>query len=76
MTVPQVLSRRGGTFRPHYDSDETRQEAMLRGMLAATHGPSLGERLRGWWRLIRLAPGVLRGTRLPEQARERTRCQQ
>jgi acyl-CoA reductase-like NAD-dependent aldehyde dehydrogenase len=59
MTVPQVVSLRGGTFRPHYDTDDPKklavQERLLRGMLAATHGRSLGERLGGWWRVVRAA---------------------
>jgi acyl-CoA reductase-like NAD-dependent aldehyde dehydrogenase len=53
MTVPQTVSVRSGTFRPHYEADT--QEELLRGMLQATHGAGIGQRLRGWWRLIRAA---------------------
>jgi acyl-CoA reductase-like NAD-dependent aldehyde dehydrogenase len=59
MTVPQVVSFRGGTFRPHYDSGDPeklkKQGELLRGFLEAGHSPSLGGRLRGWWRVARAA---------------------
>jgi acyl-CoA reductase-like NAD-dependent aldehyde dehydrogenase len=59
MTVPQTVSVRGGTFRPHFDSGEpaklAAQEELLRGMMQARHGPTILARLRGWWRLIRAA---------------------
>jgi acyl-CoA reductase-like NAD-dependent aldehyde dehydrogenase len=57
MTVPQVVSARGGRFRPHYglnDPDRAdRQVELLRGLLGAGHAPTLGGRLRGWWRLLK-----------------------
>ena len=34
MTVPQVVSVRGGSFRPHYDLDDPRQ--FRRGLFGAT----------------------------------------
>jgi acyl-CoA reductase-like NAD-dependent aldehyde dehydrogenase len=59
LTVPQVVSVRGGTFRPHYDSiDPTRQEAqaeLLAGLLQASHASGLRQRLAGWWRVVRRA---------------------
>ena len=59
MTVPQVVSTRGGTFRPHYDMGDPAKLAasddMLRGMLEATHAPTFLARMRGWWRTIRAA---------------------
>ncbi len=63
MTIPQVVSVRGGTFRPHYDlaagKSAAKQEELLRGLLESGHAPTLGQRLRGWWRLVR---AVWRGT--------------
>jgi acyl-CoA reductase-like NAD-dependent aldehyde dehydrogenase len=59
MTVPQTLSARGGSFRPHYDAvDPSRQGALaeqLQALLQATHAPHFGQRLAGWWRLVRAA---------------------
>jgi acyl-CoA reductase-like NAD-dependent aldehyde dehydrogenase len=56
MTVPQVVSVRGGSFRPHYDmsagSAVSRGE-MVRGLLAFAHGATLGQRIRGAWRLVK-----------------------
>jgi acyl-CoA reductase-like NAD-dependent aldehyde dehydrogenase len=56
MTVPQTVSVRKGTFRPHYDIGDSGklagQEALVRTILQATHAPRLGQRLQGWWRLI------------------------
>jgi acyl-CoA reductase-like NAD-dependent aldehyde dehydrogenase len=64
MTVPQVVSRRGGRFRPHYDlalgGAAARQAELARGLLEAAHAPTLGRRLRGWWRLLRGARHYLR----------------
>jgi acyl-CoA reductase-like NAD-dependent aldehyde dehydrogenase len=60
MTVPQVVSERGGTFRPHYDlsagveaSKVANQEELVRGLLESGHAPTWRERWRGWLRLIR-----------------------
>jgi acyl-CoA reductase-like NAD-dependent aldehyde dehydrogenase len=59
MTVPQVVSVRGGTFRPHYDKDdETKsapQEELLRGLLQAGHSPTIWGRIAGFWRVVRAA---------------------
>ncbi len=55
MTVPQVVSVRSGTFRPHYDM-ATRgpggQEGLLRGLLLFLHGRGLRARWRGLRQLI------------------------
>jgi aldehyde dehydrogenase (NAD+) len=57
MTVPQVVSVKGGRFRPHYElaagRDAAGQEGLVRGLLEAGHAPSWGRRLRGWWRVVR-----------------------
>ena len=50
MTVPQVVTVRGGTFRPHVDAALSRDPAagdVTRGLLRLTHGRTLGERWRG-----------------------------
>ena len=55
MTVPQVVSVRGGKFRPHYepmgDADGPTAQ-MARGLLAWCHGRTMGVRWNGFWRLI------------------------
>lgn len=56
MTVPQVLSERGGTYRPHYEMATTgpgRQEALLRGILRFVHAKGFRERWRGFWQMLR-----------------------
>jgi aldehyde dehydrogenase (NAD+) len=61
MTVPQVVSVRSGTFRPHYDlttGDSASQGEMVRGLLAYEHAPSWGQRVAGLWRVLR---GMLKG---------------
>jgi acyl-CoA reductase-like NAD-dependent aldehyde dehydrogenase len=59
MTVPQVVSVKGGAFRPHYDMGDPQklqgQGELLRGFLEAGHAPGFGQRLRGWWRVVRAA---------------------
>lgn len=56
MTVPQVVSRKSGTFRPHYNfaaGKNIDQEEMMRGLLEMTQSPSLLRRWRGIWRVFR-----------------------
>jgi acyl-CoA reductase-like NAD-dependent aldehyde dehydrogenase len=57
MTVPQVVSLRGGRFRPHYEmalgQEAERQAELLRGLLDSAHAPTLAGRLCGWWHLLR-----------------------
>jgi acyl-CoA reductase-like NAD-dependent aldehyde dehydrogenase len=63
MTVPQVVSRRSGRFRPHYQlaagqaTPETLavQEDLLRGLLESGHAQTWRRRWRGWWRFLRAA---------------------
>jgi aldehyde dehydrogenase (NAD+) len=55
MTVSQVVSVRGGSFRPHYDMSAgsiVSHGALVRGMLAFSHAATLRQRLAGLWRLI------------------------
>ena len=57
----KVVSVKSGTFRPHYDVDPGKRastEALLRGVLQATHAPTFFARLGGWWRVVR---AVLKG---------------
>ena len=56
MTVPQVISSRSGSFRPHLDaalSPLPGDRELLTGMLRFTHGRGLGERLRGLRQMLR-----------------------
>src|SRR5262245_5202659 len=55
MTVPQVVSVRGGTFRPHYEptgGPNGPLHRMLLGLLTWRHAPRLGQRVRGFWRMV------------------------
>jgi aldehyde dehydrogenase (NAD+) len=55
MTVPQVVSVRKGTFRPHYDlttKKPGKQEGLLRGLLRFCHGRGFLERWRGFRQLL------------------------
>lgn len=58
MTVPQVVSVRSGSFRPHYDIHDPvklqKQGDLVKGFLEATHAPTFGRRLAGWWRVLRI----------------------
>ena len=50
MTEPQVVTVRGGTFRPHVDAGLTPTPAAARtveGLLLVTHGRRLRDRWRG-----------------------------
>jgi acyl-CoA reductase-like NAD-dependent aldehyde dehydrogenase len=56
MTTTQVVSVRGGSFRPHYDlgaGSRVGHGEMLRGLLAFGHGASARERMKGMWRLAK-----------------------
>src|SRR6266540_3232157 len=56
MTVPQVVSVRGGTFRPHYDfavGKASGNEELMRGLLHMSHGAGFLQRWRGFWQVFR-----------------------
>jgi acyl-CoA reductase-like NAD-dependent aldehyde dehydrogenase len=56
LTTPQVVSTRGGRFRPHYEPvgrGATLSAALLRGLLECSHARTLGERWRGFRRMLR-----------------------
>jgi acyl-CoA reductase-like NAD-dependent aldehyde dehydrogenase len=56
MTVPQVVTVRKGTFRPHFDEAITPDPAtvdVLRGLLRWTHARGLREKFRGLWQMLR-----------------------
>jgi acyl-CoA reductase-like NAD-dependent aldehyde dehydrogenase len=52
MTVPQVVSVRGGKFRPHYDGATPELERLLRRMLEWSHAPTWTRRLKGFWNTV------------------------
>ena len=56
MTVPQAVSFKGGSFRPHYDLASGKgaadQTELLRTLLESTHAPTRGRRWRAWLRLL------------------------
>lgn len=55
MTVPQVVSVRGGRFRPHYDQAVGKMpisRQSLQGMLEMSHGRGFGARWRGFVRFL------------------------
>jgi hypothetical protein len=55
MTTPQVVSVRGGKFRPHYEptgGPNGPMHRMLQGLLAWRHAPNFGQRFRGFWRMV------------------------
>jgi acyl-CoA reductase-like NAD-dependent aldehyde dehydrogenase len=55
MTTPQVVSVRGGKFRPHYEptgGPNGPMHRMLQGLLAWRHAPGFGQRFRGFWRMV------------------------
>jgi len=56
MTVPQVVSVRGGRYRPHYEltaNPGASQGDLVRALLDYGHGATLGQRLGGLVRLVR-----------------------
>lgn len=56
LTVPQVVTVRRGTFRPHFDEAVQPDPAtpdILRGLLRWTHARGWGEKLRGLGQLFR-----------------------
>jgi acyl-CoA reductase-like NAD-dependent aldehyde dehydrogenase len=56
MTVPQVVTVRAGTFRPHFDETARPDPAtadLLRGLLRWTHARGFGEKWRGLWQMVR-----------------------
>ena len=56
MTVPQVVTIRKGTFRPHFDDAANPDPAtadIIRGLLRWTHARGIGAKLGGLWQLVR-----------------------
>jgi aldehyde dehydrogenase (NAD+) len=56
MTVPQVVTVRSGSFRPHFDEAVNADPAtgdILGGLLQMTHSRGLGEKISGLRQLIR-----------------------
>ena len=56
MTVPQAVSLKGGSFRPHYDLASGKgipdQAELLRTLLESAHAPTRDRRWRAWFRLM------------------------
>jgi aldehyde dehydrogenase (NAD+) len=56
-TVPQTVSVKAGTFRPHFDlaagQGTGKDDARARALLEAGHAPTFGRRLAGFLKLIR-----------------------
>jgi len=56
MTIPQVVTVRNGTFRPHFDeasNPDPATETILRGVLRWSHASRVRERLSGLWQMVR-----------------------
>ena len=56
LTVPQVVTVRKGSFRPHVDAALSRDPSagdVTRGLLRLSHGRTLGERWRGLRQMVR-----------------------
>jgi len=56
MTVPQVVSVRGGSFRPHYGASVGKppmSAERFRGLLQWSHAATFGKRMRGLFRMVR-----------------------
>lgn len=56
MTVPQVVSVRGGSYRPHFDQAVGKMplsQESLEGMLQMSHGQGLGQRWSGLVHFVR-----------------------
>ena len=56
MTVPQVVTVRKGTFRPHFDDAADPDPAtadIIRGLLRWTHARGIGAKFGGLWQMVR-----------------------
>jgi len=56
LTVPQVVTVRGGAFRPHFDeavAPDPATEQIIRGLIRWTHARGLGENARGLWQMMK-----------------------
>jgi acyl-CoA reductase-like NAD-dependent aldehyde dehydrogenase len=63
MTVPQVVSIKKGTLRPHYDSSidpDPYQGALFTGMIGMTHDSSIKGKLKSLRRLMKAGVGTVR----------------
>ncbi len=55
LTRPRVVVRRGGRWRPHYQTLEAGDEVIFEKLIQAKHARSWQQRLRGWIDLGRVA---------------------
>jgi aldehyde dehydrogenase (NAD+) len=53
MTTTQVVSTRGGQFRPHFGGATPALIGSLRGLLSWSHAPRFADRVRGMWTTVR-----------------------
>ena len=63
MTAPQVVSVRGGSFRPHYDTAGGTDPAtaeLLKGLLTWSHGRGFRRRWSALWQMLRGARASLK----------------
>jgi acyl-CoA reductase-like NAD-dependent aldehyde dehydrogenase len=66
MTMPQVVSRKSGRFRPHYDMTfdlaagrhKPSNGDLMRGLLESGHMPTLSGKMGGWRKLISAVRGM------------------
>ncbi|HTK75653.1 MAG TPA: aldehyde dehydrogenase family protein [Gemmataceae bacterium] len=71
MTVPQVVSVRGGKFRPHYEpmgSPDGPTAQVAQGLLAWCHGRTVAMRWKGLWQMV---SGIRRNGQLTERTAPR-----
>jgi aldehyde dehydrogenase (NAD+) len=60
LTIPQVVSHKGGRLRPHFDMSidisagrpKASHGELMRGLLESGHAPTLGGKLKGFRRVI------------------------
>jgi acyl-CoA reductase-like NAD-dependent aldehyde dehydrogenase len=55
LTTVKVISTWAGKMHLHLNPPDSTDAAFFDALLHAAHGPSIRERLRGWWRFGRLA---------------------
>ncbi len=55
MTLPQVVSVRRGSFRPHFAGTQPATTELLKRMIRWRHGRRFPDRLKGFFRMLRAA---------------------
>ncbi len=62
MTAIKTISRRRGTFRPHFDPPQPDDEEIFQSYIEAAHGAGLGRRFAATLRLVKALSSRRRGT--------------